>query len=408
MDMSYKIMNLDINPINNPHHTRTRNFVVTSLPLGFIHLLFAILFFILDMPWLTTVNVASALSYVSFGWLARQDRIHTALFLTIVEVAIFAILSVYFIGWESGYYLWLLLLPNLIFAGYRWHTWLKVAMVIICLVLLCILAFFIRPLDPYYQIDQLVRQVIFYFNGLMIFASFASAGFLLFRITERAELEAYEAHQQTRSLLLNILPESIADRLTENPGIISDTYPEASILFADLVGFTAFSSTMKADEVVVLLNSIFSEFDMIVENLGLEKIKTIGDGYMIASGIPTVRPDHASALITCGLRMLETIAKFNTEQGLDLDVRIGIHSGPVVAGVIGKNKFSYDMWGDTVNTASRMESHGVPGKIQITEDTYQLVNQAFQAVPREAIEVKGKGMMNTYFVDLLDHAGDPL
>ena len=201
-------------------------------------------------------------------------------------------------------------------------------------------------------------------------------------------------HERSERLLLNVLPEPIAVRLKQEEGVIADRFEHATVLFADIVAFTPTSAGMPAHEVVELLDAIFSDFDALAERYGLEKIKTIGDAYMIAGGIPMPRPDHVSAVAEMGLSMLDVAA--NHRKGLGL--RIGIDTGPVVAGVIGRRKFIYDLWGDTVNTASRMESHGVPGQIQVTERVVTALRDDYVLEPRGSIEIKGKGPMPTWFL----------
>ena len=203
--------------------------------------------------------------------------------------------------------------------------------------------------------------------------------------------------EKSEALLLNILPKEIVDILKNEPRTIADHYDGASILFADLVNFTPLSETMTPTEVVELLNEVFSYFDSLTEKYGLEKIKTIGDCYMVASGVPRPRIDHAQELIAMALEMRNHVNK-HAFKGRKLAFRIGINSGPVVAGVIGQKKFIYDLWGDAVNTASRMESHGQGGFIQITRATYDLVRDDFLCEPRGTVTVKGKGDMEVWFV----------
>lgn len=203
--------------------------------------------------------------------------------------------------------------------------------------------------------------------------------------------------ERSEKLLLNILPKEIADALRSEDSTIADYYAGASILFADVVNFTPLSAQMAPVDVVGLLNEVFSYFDTLVEKYRLEKIKTIGDCYMVAAGVPRPRPDHAYALAQMALD-IQAYVSGREFRGKQLTFRIGINSGPVVAGVIGQKKFIYDLWGDAVNTASRMESHGVGGKIQITRATYELVKNDFFCEPCGAIEVKGKGEMEVWHV----------
>ena len=204
--------------------------------------------------------------------------------------------------------------------------------------------------------------------------------------------------EQSERLLLNILPDSIAQRLKQDPDIIADSYDNVSVLFADLVGFTEFSAQTSAKELVNILNLIFSTFDQLAEQYGLEKIKTIGDAYMVAAGLPIPHPDHAIATAEMALDMQAEMAKFAQKMGQEFQLRIGINSGSVVAGVIGIKKFIYDLWGDTVNMASRMESQGINGAIQVTAATYELLRDKYLFEERGIISVKGKGEMTTYLL----------
>ncbi|MCW5806862.1 MAG: HAMP domain-containing protein [Deltaproteobacteria bacterium] len=199
-------------------------------------------------------------------------------------------------------------------------------------------------------------------------------------------------------LLLNVLPAPIADRLKTGESLIVDRFDSVSVLFADIVGFTSLSQRTSPEALVTMLNELFSMFDRLAEQHGLEKIKTIGDAYMVVAGIPQPVADHATAIAHMALDMQAGIEAYAARTGMSLSIRIGIHTGSVVAGVIGTKKFIYDLWGDTVNTASRMESSGLPGRIQVSEATYLLLRDQFHLEERGPIEVKGKGMMTTYLL----------
>jgi class 3 adenylate cyclase len=210
--------------------------------------------------------------------------------------------------------------------------------------------------------------------------------------------ELSDEKQTSERLLLNVLPAPIAERLKGGEGLIVDKFDAVTVLFADIVGFTALSSRVQPEQLVSMLNELFSRFDELAEKHGLEKIKTIGDAYMVVAGIPVPVANHAVAIAHMGLDMLSVIDDFAKRNKSDLTVRIGIHTGPVVAGVIGTKKFIYDLWGDTVNTASRMESTGVPGRVHVTAQTFALLTGVFDLEPREPIEIKGKGRMQTYLI----------
>jgi class 3 adenylate cyclase len=219
-------------------------------------------------------------------------------------------------------------------------------------------------------------------------------------IAQRKKAEEILRAEQEKSerLLLNILPEMIADRLKQGDINIADGFAEVTILFADIVGFTEISSRTSPQELVELLNKIFSAFDRLSEQYGLEKIKTIGDNYMVAGGLPLPCTNHAESIAEMALEMQQEIMKFSDESGAPLNIRIGINTGPVVAGVIGTKKFIYDLWGDAVNTASRMESQGIRGKIQVSDSTYKLLCDKYLLEKRGKINVKGKGAMTTYLL----------
>jgi class 3 adenylate cyclase len=204
--------------------------------------------------------------------------------------------------------------------------------------------------------------------------------------------------ERSERLLLNVLPAPIATRLKESERVIADAFPEATVLFADIVDFTVRSQRMAPQQVVQALDELFSAFDQLARGQGLEKIKTIGDAYMVAGGLPDPRPDHAEAVAEMALGIREEVARRSDPSGQPLAVRIGIDTGPVVAGVIGRNRFIYDLWGDTVNTASRMESHGVAGCIQVTARTHDRLRDGYRFQRRGPIPVKGKGEMVTWFL----------
>jgi adenylate cyclase len=222
-------------------------------------------------------------------------------------------------------------------------------------------------------------------------------GVLTFVVTVYFVRQRDRFQKQSDDLLHNILPDEIAVRLKGNSSMVADSFESASVLFADVVDFTPMSAGMSAADLVTLLNRIFTTFDAFVEELGLEKIKIVGDEYMVASGVPVPRRDHAEAVADLALRLRDHVAT-NEFEGRRIRLRIGINSGQVVAGIIGTHKFAYDLWGDVVNTASRMQSEGVPGSIQISRSTFSLVEDRFVCERRGRIPIKGKGEMDTYIL----------
>ena len=244
-----------------------------------------------------------------------------------------------------------------------------------------------------------------WFTSTMLAMNIAVGGTIVFTLLavfareRRAALAALRVEQaKAENLLLNILPRSIADKLKAQTQPIADQFQAASILFADVADFTPWSERLTPAEVVGYLDHLFSHFDELAERHGLEKIKTIGDCYMVAAGVPTPRADHARAVALMALDMLEAMRSQDEVAHLGLELRVGINSGPVVAGVIGRKRFLYDLWGDAVNTASRMESHGTPGRIQITRATYELLADEFECEPRGTIAVKGKGEVEVWYL----------
>lgn len=216
-------------------------------------------------------------------------------------------------------------------------------------------------------------------------------------ITAAKELE--RLHRENERLLLNILPEPIADRLRHGEGLIADRFDDVTLLFADIVGFTELSSTMRPDELVAVLNDVFTVFDDLVEEHGLEKVKTIGDAYMVVGGLTDPSPDHPDRVARMAVALAARVAEIDAASVLGIRFRVGISCGPVVAGVIGTKKFIYDIWGDTVNLASRMESTGVPGRVQVTAAVEERLRERFRLAPRGLVEIKGKGFLPTWFLE---------
>jgi adenylate cyclase len=248
------------------------------------------------------------------------------------------------------------------------------------------------------NIPQGVITTLFVLNFLGVaFVIFVSLRYFV-RERERAREALETEREKSERLLLNILPEEVATRLKAGEGVIADRIDDVTILFADLVGSTPLSERLSPDELVSLLNEIVTPFDDLADRLGLEKIKIIGDAYMVVGGLPTPRPDHAEAVADMALAMREELKK-HTAVGLGpLQMRFGIHTGTVVAGVIGKRKFSYDLYGDAVNVAARMESQGIPDEIQVSEQVYQELRNRYLLEPRGPVDIKGKGVMNTYLL----------
>jgi adenylate cyclase len=219
--------------------------------------------------------------------------------------------------------------------------------------------------------------------------------YMLLQVAVRARDEAFA---RSEGLLLNVLPRAIVERLKHSPGVIAEAHAEVTVLFADVVDFTPFTERTEPARVVGVLDEIFSAFDALAAQHGVEKIKTIGDAYMVAAGLPEARPDHAQAMAAMAVDMQAEFSRLCVPLGVDLAIRIGMDSGPVIAGVIGRHKFIYDLWGDTVNTASRMESHGIPGRIQVSESSYRRLCDDYEFQDRGEIELKGKRRQHAYLL----------
>jgi class 3 adenylate cyclase len=240
-------------------------------------------------------------------------------------------------------------------------------------------------------IPEVIRTAFFVLNV----AGVSMTAYVLLQYAVRARDEAFA---RSEGLLLNVLPRAIAERLKREPGVIAEAHEQVTVLFADVVDFTPFTERTEPARVVGVLDEIFSAFDVLAERHRLEKIKTIGDAYMVAAGLPQARPDHAEAMAEMALDMLDAFERLCEPLGFDLAIRLGMDSGPVIAGVIGRHKFIYDLWGDTVNTASRMESHGLSGRVQVSEASYRLLRHRYRFEDRGEIEMKGKGRRRAYLL----------
>ena len=288
----------------------------------------------------------------------------------------------------SGFLLGMIFIPVLVY---------RFAHALTILLPLVVLPFIVMMLNGASRFE-LINAAAWIGGGVGFVIGFAYLVDIANRRTFRLERLLDREKQRSDELLLNILPSEIAERLKAGEEPLADHRPAATVLFADLVGFTDLSRKMPATQLVTILNDLFSRFDELVQRHGAEKIKTIGDAYMVAAGLKESSADHVAQIANLALGMREAFAAFRDEHGLDLKLRIGVHSGAVVAGVIGKQKFAYDLWGDTVNVASRMESEGLPGEIQISSDTWRALSKTYRAEPRGKIEVKGHKPQMTYLL----------
>ena len=340
------------------------------------------------LPW--SYFVGSLVSLVVFHLTRSFALLRRAQLLLILLVPFLLTLALGGLAASGGVSLWSLLAPlgAVTFDSPR-RAWRWFVAFLVLLIATTPLTALVRP-DP----AALPEGLLLAFLAMNI-GAVSLVAFVLLAIFAR---QREDAQQKADGLLLNILPPEIAELLKADSRQIAEQFDEASILFADVVDFTPLSARMTASDVVSLLDRLFTDFDALVDRYGLEKIKTIGDAYMVASGVPRRRPDHAHALAAMALEMLDLVTTHRRDDGAAIELRIGINSGPVVAGVIGRRKFIYDLWGDAVNTASRMESHGTAGQVQIAEGAYELLKDDFECQPRGLVEVKGKGAIRTWYL----------
>ena len=333
--------------------------------------------------------IVSLLSIVVFGFTRRYRFFRFSQLILILFLPFILMIALGGFVNSSGVILWSLLSPfgALLFdEPRRAHLWLFAYLGLV------ILSGFIQP--PFPDPPPLSSSVITFFFVMNIgVVSSITIVLLGYFVRQRNIFQ-----EKSETLLYNILPREIAAILRDDNRTIADHFGEASVLFADMVDFTPMSAEMSPAAMVELLNEIFTHFDDLVEKYDLEKIKTVGDCYMVAAGVPRPRADHAQTIVKLALDMLEYISNHSFKASRPVNFRIGINTGPVLAGVIGRKKFIYDLWGDAVNIASRMESHGSGGTIQITRDTYERINNEFDCEPRGSIQIKGKGEMDIWHV----------
>lgn len=376
-----------------------RTFLVGYPIAGLVHTAFVALFAYWGVREMAWFNLVSAPFYAGMWMLARRQKLFLSYLLSAVEINLHAILAVYFMGWGAGFQYYVLAYmpasPMIVKS-----TWGKYGMCLLqVLVFLGLYQFTVQGHSPVYGIKPLEVQALGIVNIITAFGVLTFFVTYYIDIAQRVEAALERAHDKSERLLQNVFPDVIAKRLKNRQSTVASRFSEASILFGDLVGFTELARDASPESVVTTLDDLFSQFDDLLEKHRVEKIKTIGDEYMVVSGIPEPEPEHADHVARFALDMMETLEEFNQRTGTDLDIRIGIHSGEVVAGVIGKKRFHYDLWGDSVNKASRMETYGVPGRIQITDETRDRLDSSFQVEERGTIEVKGMGTVTTFFVN---------
>ena len=375
--------------------TYIRQLLISYVPAIFttlFGLVWTILFFAAGLPLLGRILAAYSLVCLLATVLAMtRPRLGPVAIVSLALAGIVSNLLAHLLvgGFAAGiwFLLWVVILPLSVYlSGAR-----RQGVLVLAVALLAVVAAVV--LDP--RLDAppaLPEWLLLIHNGFVLSASVLIL--FLWGVTVIQQLDV--ARRRADALLLNVLPAPVADRLKHDTSTIADGFDEVTVLFADIVNFTTMSADTDPVDVVNFLNDLFSQFDDLVEARGLEKIKTIGDAYMVAAGLPTPRPDHCEAVVAFGLDMLDVIKRCKAWHGQTVHMRIGVNTGPVVAGVIGRRKFIYDLWGDTVNTASRMESNGLVDVIQVTQVVRDRLAGKYVFEERPPITIKGKGEMVTY------------
>jgi class 3 adenylate cyclase len=398
--LSIKELLSDKNKTSQQHTERLSNviklscYIIIGLTVSWIPILI-ILFDQWEMVFIHLLMIITSGFILTL--LKRSQISHASHILTIVVITYVFIAALYagevLINYgKVHYWLWVIVVALHFVMFKNKAIWLKVYMSA-CLVLFMAIElnlFNVELINPQPDHVQIIMNSVTLLTCLLSLIYLTT---VYINDIHRAEIDLEEANGKMENLLLNILPEQIAIRLQNKRDTFADGFAECSVLFADIVGFTRLSANKPAEEIVSLLNDVFGKFDELTEKHGAEKIKTIGDAYMVAAGVPEANIEHASTLAKLALDMQQVVAAYP-----ELQIRIGINSGPVVAGIIGKKRFIYDLWGDTVNLASRMESHGLPDGIQVSEATYQLIKNQFDFEYRGGVNIKDKGVTTTYLL----------
>lgn len=382
---------------------------------AFIAAVFSLLFWLLEAPLIVHLVLAKggAALFILIGrglgaflfllplWLNRRGHYPEARLALIVVALLFPLSAVVLFGNSAPAHLFVIVVAAATLAMFPEHETTRMRVVLaVCAVIFGVMLWLRSVNQPLIHLDRpdaRLRMEVLISSGALILSVVIT--WVLRATARRSELQAIREQERADRLLLNILPEQIARRLKDDPKTIADGFHDVTVLFADLVGFTPMSARMSPAETLNLMDEIFSRFDALVDQFGLEKIKTVGDAYMLAGGLPDPKDSHAEDVADMALAMLDEVRKIQGPHGEPLSVRIGIATGPVVAGVIGRKKFLYDLWGDTVNTASRMESFGEANTIQVSETTWARLKDRFRFRERGGVEIKGKGRIATWFLE---------
>ena len=375
-----------------------RLYVITHANIPFamlIHILYIPLFMWMNVPEMALVNIFSVIAWAFVLYCIRQLMFSTAWVIFTAEIMLHAGFCSHYVGWGFGNQYFLFTLVSMSFLLPR-KIYLSMTIAVAAIIEFVILSRWSNE-TPWNENPDLL----YLFNVINIVIALGISVFDTLHyqmIIHQTEAELERANSKSEKLLANVFPHAILEKLKNKEETIADRFDCASVFFADIMGFTPLSEKLSPVELVSLLDKLFSLFDGLVIKHNVEKIKTIGDAYMVAAGVPTPIKNHAEQLANFALDFKLCLADFNLKNNQSLRMRIGINSGPIVAGVIGKSRFIYDLWGDCVNTAARMESHGLPGEIHISEHTYKLLADKFEFESRGDIEIKGKGLMTTYLL----------
>lgn len=362
-----------------------------------VHLGYVVLFGWIGIWPMAILNIGSVCTWCLALFMLKNGRVMLSWMIGVVEITIHSVLAVHYLGAGAGFQFFLFVLAVMSFIlPVSQRRILPIP--IIQTAAFILLIYYDRAHAPVYALSTGLGQFFLVSNIITTVMAIATTLSIFMRVLERTENALAEAYAQSETLLQKILPVSIAGRLKQRPGTIAESFPFVTVLFADIVDFTRLAERLSPQALVDMLNELFGMFDERVEHHQVEKIKTVGDAYMAAAGVPNPRPDHAEAMARFALDMQVAVARYNASHGANLHLRIGIHSGPVTAGVIGKSRFLYDLWGDAVNTASRMESHGLPGRIQVSDATHALLQEGFIFEDRGMVDLKGKGTTHTWLL----------
>lgn len=354
-------------------------------------------FIVQSAPWIGVLNVASAVIFLSIPKLYRFGDVVAPVVFIVVAYTVITIVSTY-IGSGIGLQFYYVVAAALVvlLLGIE-HMVIASLLAVLGAVTVVAVELWV-PHSTGVQPDWAFKLG-FVINTVSVWVLIIATVWFAMRETARAERAMEAEYQRSETLLANILPASIAERLKDPAHtIIADKYDDASIMFADIAGYTKRASDTAPAELVRFLDALYTDLDALVDRHGLEKVKTSGDSYMVVSGVPEARPDHLAALACLALDMADAVAGLTDPQGREVPLRIGVASGPVVAGVVGARKFFYDVWGDAVNVASRMESTDVEGRIQVPQNVYERLRGEFDFEERGEVDVKGKGLMHTWYL----------